>query len=206
MAEELKHLIEQIQKEGVDKAEQEAAGIISKAKEKAAKLVSEAEAKATDIRAKAKTEAAAFEARSTKTLEQSARDLLITVGQGVEHVITGIIADEVDKALDPKLLEKLIISLAEQNKGSSLALMVSEQDAKALQAFCAEKCRQELAQEIELQTDNEVIKGLKVGFKDKNVYLDFTAEAIAETLSAFLRPELAKIVSRVAREQLESKA
>lgn len=206
MAEELKHLIEQIQKEGVDKAEQEAATIISQAKEKAAKLVAKAETKAADVLTKAKTEAAAFEARGTKTLEQSARDLLITVGQGVEKVISGILSDEVDQALDPKLLEKLILNLAKQSEDPSMTVAVSEADQKALKSFCAGKCKKELEKEIELQTDNEVLKGLKVGFKNENVYLDFTGEAIAETLTAFLRPELAKIVSTAAREQLESNA
>jgi V/A-type H+-transporting ATPase subunit E len=43
MAEELKHLIEQIQKEGVEKADEQANTIISQAKDKAAKIVAEAE-------------------------------------------------------------------------------------------------------------------------------------------------------------------
>jgi len=206
MAEELKHLIAQIQKEGVEKAEQEAASIISHAKEKAAKIVAEAENKAADILAKAKSEAAAFEERGTKTLEQAARDLLITVGQGMEKVIDAIIESQVDAALTPDLMEKLILKLAEQHQDSSLTLHLSEEDKKALHRFCTEKCRDQLKQEIELQTDNEVLKGLKVGFKDKNVYLDFTKEAIAETLSAFLRPELAAIVSRVAREAVGGKS
>ena len=45
------------------------------------------------------------------------------------------------------------------------------------------------------------LSGFKVAFKDRNVYLDYTGEAIAEALGAFLRPELAKTVSAIAREQ-----
>ena len=75
MAEELKHLIEQIQKEGVEKADEQANTIISQAKEKAAKIVAEAEQKAYESLLKAKNESEAFAERSVKTLEQAARDL-----------------------------------------------------------------------------------------------------------------------------------
>ena len=201
MAEELKHLIEQIQKEGVEKANKQADTIISQAKEKAAKIVADAEEKANDTLQKAKTESEAFAERSAKTLEQAARDLLITVGQGCEKVVTETLGKNVTESLSGDLLQKMILSVVEQNKGSSVELSVSEADKAALTAFCAEQAKAS-GQEIELVSDSEVLSGFKVGFKDKNVYLDFTGEAVAEALAAFLRPELAKTVSGVAREQL----
>ncbi len=202
MAEELKHLIEQIQKEGVEKADEQANTIISQAKEKAAKIVAEAEAKAHESLLKAKTESEAFAKRSAKTLEQAARDLLITVGQGCEKVVTEALGKEVSEALTGDLLEKMILGVVEQNKGSAIELGMSESDATALTAFCAEQATKS-GQEIELVSDSEILSGFKVGFKDKNAYLDFTGEAVAEALAAFLRPELAKTVSGIAREQLK---
>ncbi len=202
MAEELKHLIEQIQKEGVEKADEQANTIISQAKEKAAKIVAEAEAKAHESLLKAKTESEAFAKRSAKTLEQAARDLLITVGQGCEKVVTETLGKEVSEALTGDLLEKMILGVVEQNKGSAIELGMSESDATALTAFCAEQATKS-GQEIELVSDSEILSGFKVGFKDKNAYLDFTGEAVAEALAAFLRPELAKTVSGIAREQLK---
>ena len=201
MAEELKHLIEQIQKEGVEKAEEQSNTIISQAKEKAAKIVAEAEQKAHDSLQKAKTESEAFAERSAKTLEQAARDLLITVGQGCEKVVTGVLGQAVDGALSGGLLEKMVLAVVGQNKGSSVELSVSEADKAALTAFCAAQAKAS-GQEIELKSDSEVLSGFKVGFKDKSVYLDFTGEAVAEALGSFLRPELAKTVSGIAREQL----
>jgi len=200
MAEELKHLIEQIQKEGVEKAEEQANTIVSQAKEKATKIVAEAEEKAHAALLKAKTESEAFSERSKKTLEQAARDLLITVGQGCEKVVTATLGKEVSSALSGDLLEKMVLSVVEQNKDSSVELGVSEADQAALAAFCAEQARKS-GQEIELKSDSEVLSGFKVGFKDKSVYLDFTGEAVADALGAFLRPELAKVVSGIAREQ-----
>ena len=201
MAEEVKHLIEQIQKEGVEKAGEQANTIISQAKEKAAKIVAEAEQKAHDSLLKAKNESDAFAERSVKTLEQAARDLLITVGQGCEKVVTETLGKKVDDALSGDLLEKMILSVVGQNKGSSVELSVSDADKSALTAYCADEAKKS-GQEIELKSDSEVLSGFKVGFKDQNVYLDFSGEAVAEALGSFLRPELAKSVSNVAREQL----
>ena len=200
MAEELKHLIEQIQKEGVEKANEQAGTIVSQAKEKAAKLVEEAEAKAQSILKKADEESKAFAERSTKTLEQAARDLLITVGQGCEKVAVSTLGREVEETLSTDFLQKLIISVIEQGKTSGLHLNVNEKDQADLAAFCAEQSRKSGAS-IDLGTDIEVLSGFKVEFKDKNVYLDYTSEAIAEALSSFLRPELARTVSSVAKEQ-----
>ncbi len=200
MAEELKHLIDQIQKEGVEKANEKATTLISQAKGKAAKIVAEAEEKAHHTLLKAKNESDAFAERSVKTLEQAARDLLITVGQGCEKVVTTVLENKVDQTLSSDLLEKMILTLLEQNDGPSLELSVSDSDKAALIIFCAEQA-QKSGKEIELKSDSEVLSGFKVGFKEKNVYLDFTGEAIANALGAFLRPELAKTISNIAREQ-----
>ncbi len=200
MAEELKHLIEQIQKEGVEKANDQADTIISQAKDKAAKIVADAEEKANNILKKAKEESEAFAERSVKTLEQAARDLLITVGQGCEKVASSTLGQEVESSLSGDFLQQLIKNVVEQSKGSELSLSVSDKDKAALAAFCAEQAKKSGSQ-IELVSDSEVLSGFKVEFKDKNVYLDYTGEAIAGALGAFLRPELAKTVSAIARDQ-----
>ncbi len=201
MAEELKHLIEQIQKEGVEKANEQAETIISQAKDKAAKLVAEAEQKAHNLLKKAETEAEAFAERSVKTLEQAARDLLITVGQGCEKVASGTLGRAVDTTLSGDFLQQMIKGVIEQSKGSNVVLSVSEADKAGLAAYCADLAKKS-GKEIELVSDSEILSGFKVGFKQDNVYLDYTGEAVAEALGAFLRPELAKTVSAIAQEQL----
>lgn len=200
MAEELKHLIEQIQKEGVEKANEQAETIISQAKDKAAKIITEAEEKAHSILKKAKEESDAFAERSVKTLEQATRDLLITVGQGCEKVVAATLGREVDSALSADFLQKLILTVIEQGKDSGMRLSVSDSDKTALADFCAEQAKKS-GSEIELVSDAEVLSGFKVEFKNNNAYLDYTGEAIANALGAFVRPELAKTVSSIAREQ-----
>ena len=200
MAEELKHLIEQIQKEGIVKAEEQAETIISQAKEKAAKIVAEAEEKARGSLQQAETEAEAFAQRSVKTLEQAARDLLITLGQGCEKVVAEVLGREVDSTLSGELLQTMVAQVVEQ-PGGGIELAVSPEDQAALTAYCAEQAGKS-DREIELVSDTEILSGFKVVFKDSNASLDYTGEAIAGALAAFLRPEIAKTVTAAAREQL----
>ena len=202
MAEELKHLIEQIQKEGVEKANIEADSIISQAKNKAAKIIAKAESKAQETLKKAETESAAFAERSVKTLEQAARDLLITIGQGCENIITEVLGKEVDGALTNDQLGKLISEVVLQGEGGA-TVTVSESDKAGLTALCADITKKS-GKTVELDSDSEILSGFKVVFEGKNASLDYTGEAVAEALAAFLRPELAKTVSGIAREQISN--
>jgi len=203
MAEELQPLLDQIRKEGVDKAEAEAAEILAQAKEKAAQMVREAEAKAKALVAKAETDSEVFTQRSIATLEQSARDVLITVGQGIENILSEIVTGSVDQALNIEVLEKMMISMAascaDQHGETRVEMLVSEADQDELVKFFASKYSDKMVEGIELHVDNEILKGFRVNFADDHVYLDFTQEAIAEALTAFLRPKLAEIVGRVAK-------
>ncbi len=205
MAEELQPLLDQIRKEGVEKAETEAAEILSQAKEKAAQIVRAAEAKAKELIAKAETDSEVFTQRSIATLEQSARDVLITVGQGIENIISEIVAESTKEALNIDVLEKMLVNMScAENQGETrIELLVSEADQKELVKFFAAKYSEKMGGGVELHVDNEILKGFKVSFADDHAYLDFTQEAIAEALTAFLRPKLAEIVGRVARTAAE---
>jgi len=203
MAEELQHLIDRIQTEGVDKAEQEAAAIISKAKDKAAAVVAEAETEAKNRLKKADQDAEAFTERSIKTLEQAARDVLITVGQGVENILADVIGEDTGKALSIEVLQQMLVKIADayasqEGADTKIEALVNKDDEKQLVDFFRQQYKGKLAGGVNLHSDNEVLKGFQVSFKDGSVYHDFSQEAIADALSAFLRPHLAEIVHRVA--------
>lgn len=209
MAEELQHLIERIQKEGVEKADAQAAKIISQAKEKAAAHVREAEEKAKALIAKGEKDAQAFMERSLRSLEQAARDLLITVGQGVENILADLVAESVDKALTIEVLEQMLVKMAEgyaarQGEEGRIEMLVSSQDQQALVKFFADRYKERLVGGVKLHVDNDIFKGFKVSFVKGHVQHDFTREAIAESLVNFLRPQLAEIVHRVAQHESQT--
>ena len=63
--------------------------------------------------------------------------------------------------------------------------------AKALRKAMTEK----IAAGIEIKAAAEVANGFRVAEKDGHAYYDFSAESIAENLSLFLNPVMAKIVA-----------
>lgn len=188
MAEELQHLIERIRKEGVEKAETESSDIVTAAKADAEKIVADAKAEAAQIVAKAEQDAEVFTTRSTQALEQAGRDLLLTVGKGVEDIFNALLKDVVAEALSAELMADLIGKLAEE--GASVK--VNDEVLKVLTGKFADK----LKSGVDLGADQEILAGFKLVEKEGSAYRDFTDEAIVESLSAFLRPQLAEILKK----------
>lgn len=209
MAEDLQHLIDKIQSEAITKAEQKAKDIESKAKERAAAVVKDAEQKAEALIAKAEQDAAQYTERSIRTLEQVSRDLLISVGQGVENILDDLIKESLDEAMSIDIVKEMLVRMADAymsrgGKDRRVALLVNPEDQDILVKFYAERYRKKLGDSIEIRPDRSVSKGFRVSFVDDHAHHDFSKEAIAEALSKFLRPHLSEIILRVAREDRNS--
>lgn len=205
MAEELQHLIERIQREAVDTGERQAAEILAKAKQQAAALIAEAEQKAQARLEKAERDAELFTERSLQTLRQASRDLLISIGQGVENIISNLAAEAADASMDYQTVQEMLVKLAEAYVGRTdrerrIELMVSPQDQARLIHFFKDKYHDKLQHGLVIQGDERIFKGFKVSLADGRVTHNFTPEAIAEALANFLRPHLAEIVYQVARD------
>ncbi len=209
MTEELQHLIEKIQTEAIDEAERRARDIESEARQKADSILQKAEERAKELVDKAEIEAEAFTERSKKTLEQAARDLLITIGKGVENIISAIVADEVKEAMSPDLLSEMLIRLAEafarEPSESDIRILLNPRDKEQLVEYFKVRSIEKVLNGTELHTESEIFKGFKISFADRNVYHDFTDEAIADAVGNLLRPHLAEIVHKVARSGNESR-
>ena len=202
MAEELQHLIERIRKEGIESGEKAADSLVAEAKKKAAAIVADAQKQAKDLVAKAESDAAAFAARGQKTLQQAARDLLISIGGSVGDVVGGLVDAKVGAALTPELMARMLLKLAEaygrDGGAGGIVAMLGEADAAAARAVFAKEYQDKLAAGIQIESDKGIFKGFRVGAKGGQVFHDFTKEAIAESLSSFLRPDLAQIVKKAA--------
>ena len=198
MAEDLQALMERIQKDAVGKAENEAAAIIARAKEKAAEIVKNAEIEASAKLEKADKDAEAFTERSARTLEQSARDLLLSVGKNLENMIQNLLALEVEKALDESTVKNMLLAVAKSYAGD-VEVDFSESDAKKLSSFVMGEFAKQVSNGVKVESDSGVKFGFRIKLDGGKVSHEFTAEAMAESLSALLRPQLAKIVNAAAQ-------
>lgn len=206
MADELQHLIERIRKEGVENAEREAEKIVGGAREKAAELVREAEEKAREIIEKGRKDAQMHAEAGQRTLEQAARDLIITVGAGVEDIINDLAAKSVGESLDigflRDVLGRIIDRYYEQGASESrIEVLASASDQQQLIEFFRSRYQSRLGESLTLLPDHEIVSGFRIRADGDRVTHEFTQEAIADALGAFLRPHLSEIVHRAARNE-----
>ncbi|MDR2052080.1 MAG: V-type ATP synthase subunit E, partial [Treponema sp.] len=76
----------------------------------------------------------------------------------------------------------------------SLSIILPETQLKRLEAFFHEKLSSELKKGLELKSDRNLGAGFRIANKDGSAYYDFSAESVAELLSAYLNPRLAEIL------------
>ena len=190
--------MERIQKDAVDKAELEATSIISKAKEKAAEIVKAAEEEAKAKLEQADKDAEAFTERSERTLEQSARDLLLSVGKNLEKMILDLLSLQIEKSLDETTVKSMLLTIA-KSYSSDIEIDFSEADASKLTSFVMGEFAKQLKAGVKVESDKGVKFGFRVKLDQGKVSHEFTEAAMAESLSALLRPQLSKIVNKAAQ-------
>lgn len=205
MAEELKNLIDRIQREGIDKARAEAEEIVSAARREAAGLIEAAGQQADSLRKKAEADAKAREERSIMTIGQAGRNVLIAVGGGVETMFRGLIRESLAESLTADQMMQMIVALAgsyakHEMKATAIEVLVSDDDREKMKQLFMEKYRQVLGDGVEIRSDDDIVKGFKISLKDGKVYHDFTLEAITDAISVFLRPEIEEAVREAAKE------
>jgi V/A-type H+-transporting ATPase subunit E len=199
MAEELQHLIDRIQKDGIAKAEAEAGRIVAQAKEDSAAIIREAEIKAREHTAGAEKDAELFAERGRKSLEQAARDVVLLVNQAVSDTLKRIVDADVGKALTPDVMKQMMVKLVETygaNKGDSVEidLLVNPADQKVIVDFFLKEFRSALEKGVEIRADAGVLSGFRASIEGAHVHHEFTRKEIAEALCRLVRPRLAEIV------------
>jgi len=206
MEEQLQSLLDRIRREGVDRAEAEAASIVDEAKERARRVVAEAEAEADVLRRQAEADAAASRERAEKALEQAGRDFLLALQKSIEAILRETLRDTVATALTPDVVADMLVRLADAYAAhdmneSRVDVLLSPEDRERLAALVMQKYRDLANQGLTLRADDRLDKGFKVSFVDDNLYHDFSLTALAEALAPVLKPPLGEIVERAAREQ-----
>ena len=137
MAEELQQLLEKIQRDGVDKANAEAAAIVAKAKAEAEAIVKKAQEDAAAAEAKGKADAEAYAARARETISQAARDTVLKVREDVTKLLTKLLAQDVSAALATEAVPLAAAAVKELVTGSGAEVAASAKLVDALRAQLA---------------------------------------------------------------------
>ncbi len=191
MAEELQQLLEKIQRDGVDKANAEAAAIVAKAKEEANALVKKAQEDAAAAEAKGKADAEAYAARARETISQAARDTVLKVKQDVMELLKKLLLQNVTAALATEAVPLAAAAVKELVTGSATAEIAAA--PKLVDALRAQLAAQ--AQDgVKVVSDETTGAGFTVRLDNGRVEHDFTDAAIADALAQRLRADLAALL------------
>lgn len=189
MAEELEKLLDKIRRDGVEKAEAEAAGIIDAARKQAESIKAEAEKSAAASRASAEKDAEAFAKRSEESVRQAARDILESTAQAVTALLEKALAENVDAALaDPAVAAPLAAEAVSQLVKGAAEIQCAPKLVESLRAQLAAK------KELSVVPAEDLRSGFRVRIDGGRVEHDFGAQAVADALASRLRPRLAALV------------
>ena len=190
MAEELQQLLEKIQRDGVDKANAEAAAIVAKAKAEADAIVKKAQEDAAAAEAKGKADAEAYAARAKETISQAARDTVLKVREDVTKLLTQLLAQDVSAALATEAVPLAAAAVKELVTGSGAEVAASAKFVDALRAQLAAQAQNG----VKVVADEMTGAGFTVKLDSGRVEHDFTDVAIANALAQRLRADLAALL------------
>jgi len=194
---EIKGIIEKIKTEGVEEAEKKAKEIIGCAEAKAKTIIVTAEKERGNILNKAKEEAGRVQETGVSAVKQASRDVLLSLRENIVKLFDRVVKQEVKEQFTSNVLKSAIGDMVEsfsKTGEAELEIVLSEKDKTAIQQFFSSKLKSKITKNVTLKTSPSVEAGFRIGEKGKNSYYDFSDDAIAESLKAFLNPKITKML------------
>jgi len=199
---QLQELIDKIKKDGVESASAQAETIIQEAHAEARKIVEAAKKEADAIVSARKRDAERFEKASVAAIEQAARNLIITFQTELQKLLDVVVQREISAAYDDEALKAAIPQIVSEwakKESDNLAVLLKEDALQRLEGYFVKKLSAELAKGVKLKSDRNLTAGFRIASKDGAAYYDFSAEAVAELMSAYLNPRLSELLKSVAK-------
>ena len=193
--ENLDGLIQKIRQEGVERARQEADALIVAAKKQVAEIVQAAERRAEQLIRAAEERLQQDATALRQAQERAARDWLLAVRTELNGLLQRLIQRECSAALAGPALGELIRRVAAEwmrhNGGKNLELLLNEREAQALGESFLTRLQTELDAGVSVQPHPAIHAGFQIGGQGESMRFDFTDEALAESLAAYLNPRFA---------------
>lgn len=195
---QLQELIDKIKKDGIQTASAEAAQVKSEAEAEAARIIAAAQKEAADIVSRGKTDAERLEKAGVAALEQASRNLILAFKGEIQALLDKLAGraavsaygEDTLKAALPEILKAWV----SKSGGETLDVLLPEAELKKLSSWFDDKLAAELKKGVEIKPVRNMEAGFRVSEKDGAAYYDFSAESVAQLLSAYLNPRLAEIL------------
>jgi V/A-type H+-transporting ATPase subunit E len=197
MSDQIKELIEKINQEGVQAAEDKARQIEAQAKAHAEMIVQKANSQAKKILEEAQEKVARMQESSEASLKQAGRDVMLTLKSQINQTLQNVISAEVSESLNPEELAKIIEGLAKEysssnNKGAIVYL--SAGDKNKVEGLFLKKLKDELKKGIELRSQEDIRAGFIISFDAGKSSFDFSDKALVEYIGLSLKAKVAELL------------
>lgn len=197
MAEEIRNLIEKIQQEGIQAAEDKSRQIQDEAKQRANEIIVKAKSEAEKILAAAKERILQMEEKERILLVQAARDMLLSLREEINAMLQRIMISEIRQSLTEEALFKILSELIKGcgiKHSCDIVVLLKKEDAEALEKKFLHKLKEEFGKGIVLKSSEEITGGFSISFDSGKSRYDFTDKALAEYIGVYLKPKLNQIL------------
>ena len=202
MTEELKHLIEKIREEGVEAAEGKARAIEEDAGKRAEDIIQKAKKESQSIVAKAKEEAAKTEAATRCTLEQAARDILISLRKEIGSTLDKVALAEIRGSLASQQMADIITALIKEyvkSEEGDVVVTLNKGDVEKVQKSIIGGLKAELKKGVIIRPSEDVMGGFIISFDGAKSHYDFSDNALAEYIGTYVHPKLNELLKGAAK-------
>ena len=195
---QLKELIDQIKKDGVEAAESEAQAILKVANDEAEQIILSAKAEAKRILQEAKKENERMVKSSEDAIRQAGRNLLISFRESVTRELNAIVSENVTAVYSSDAFAGLIISIVEswakKPDAEDIAVILNTQDLNKLEGTLLAVLKEKMLKGITLKANDNFDGGFRIAVNNGSAFYDYSAEAVVDMLSNYLSPKVTELL------------
>ncbi len=200
MESKLQELTSRIYREGIEKAQAEAAQIKEQATHEAEELLENARRQAQNIIEEARKEAEELRRNVTNEIRMSSRQAMAALRQQITELITTQLIENPlkeafnDKDFLKKLMEIIIRSWANLNNGQGMTIILPPTEEKELGVWLETQGRKLLSAGLNVVYDEKTGKGFRIGPGDQSYIISFTEKDFENFFRTYLRPRTIKLL------------
>ena len=195
---QLQELIEQIKKDGVEAAENQAEAILLSAKAEAEKIIADAQAQADKLMADAKAENEKTVKSGEDAIRQAGRNLLISFRESVTRELGAIVGGNVNAVYSSDAFAKLVVNAVESWTGKpeaeDIAVILNSADLEKLEGALLAELKEKMLGGVTLKANDSFDGGFRIAVNNGAVYYDYSAEAVTDMLSNYLSPKVTALL------------
>jgi V/A-type H+-transporting ATPase subunit E len=196
---QLNDLIEKIKREGIESAQAGIAQMKAGAEAEAKRIIEDAKQEADTIITRGKEDAKRSEMAGIAAIEQASRNLVLAFKGEIQALLDNLTAKTVASSYSADVIKGILPDLIKNwaaKDTDSLTVLLSAEALQKLDDAFKSKLASALKGGVELKAVKKLDSGFQIVEKDGSAFYDFSAESVANMLSAYLNPKLAEILKR----------